>query len=275
VPTRLRRQASLLDEPAVRHVLHRLRDDDRPVLAALGDVLAGDDLDPALEALADAAAAQCTRDDALTGRAFVGWAYANLGDDEHDPDAVTISTIHAAKGLEWPVVHVAGCEDGSIPIGSARRREARAEEARLLYVAITRAEREVSLHWARQRTVRGTVRTQARSPFLDGFEPRVAAVVAPPPASGARQLSELRTRLSRPAPVDPVLAALRTWRSSRARAARTEPSTLVPDDVLADIAARCPRTTDELRDVPGLGESRRHRWGDELLAVVARAARAS
>ncbi|MFP5320840.1 MAG: ATP-dependent helicase, partial [Acidimicrobiia bacterium] len=186
VPTRLRRQASLLDEPAVRRVLHRLRDDDRPILTALGDVLGDtpeDDLDPAVEALADAAAAQRTRDDALTGRAFVGWAYANLTDDDHEPDAVTVSTIHAAKGLEWPVVHVAGCEDGSIPIGSARRRDARAEEARLLYVAITRAEQEVSLHWARQRTVRGTVRTQVRSPFLDGFEQRVAAVVAPPPAS--------------------------------------------------------------------------------------------
>src|SRR5690606_13052427 len=52
VPTRLRRQASLLDDPAVRRVLYRLRDDDRPVVVALGDALAdaGDDLDPGLEA---------------------------------------------------------------------------------------------------------------------------------------------------------------------------------------------------------------------------------
>jgi len=271
VPTRLRRQASLLDEPAVREVLHRLRDDDRPVLAALGEVLGADDLDPAVEALADAAAAQRTRDEGMTGRAFVGWAHANLADEGHEPDAVAVSTIHAAKGLEWPVVHVAGCEDGSIPIASARRREPRAEEARLLYVAITRAEQEVTLHWARQRTIRGTVRPQVRSPFLDGFEARMAALVSPPPATGARQLAGLRARLGPPAPADPVLAALRAWRATRARASRTEPATLVPDEVLHEIAARRPRTRAELDEVGGLGAARRQRWADELLAVVARA----
>jgi DNA helicase-2/ATP-dependent DNA helicase PcrA len=277
VPTRLRRQASLLDEPAVRRLLQRLRDDDRPVLTALGHALAdaGDDVEPAVEALADAAAAQCTRDDAITGRAFVGWAYANLTDTDHDPDAVTISTIHAAKGLEWPVVHVAGCEDGSIPISSARKREARAEEARLLYVAITRAEREVTLHWARQRTSRGVTRPQVRSPFLDGFEERMAAVTNPEPASGAHQLADLRRRFGATAAPEPLQAALRAWRTTRARAARAEPATVVPDDVLDEIAARRPQTRAELEAIPGLGAARRHRYADELLAVVARAERAS
>ncbi|HEX4902532.1 MAG TPA: ATP-dependent DNA helicase UvrD2 [Acidimicrobiales bacterium] len=277
VPTRLRRQASLLDDPTVRRVLFRMRGDDRPVLTALGEALAdeGDELEPAVEALADAAGAQRTRDDAMTGRSFVGWAHANLTDDDHEPDAVTISTIHAAKGLEWPVVHVASCEDGSIPIASARRREARAEEARLLYVAITRAEREVTLHWARQRTIRNVTRPQVRSPFLDGFEERVAAVVEPPVDRGARQLADLRSRFGTPAAPDPVLSALRAWRTNRARAARTEPATLLPDDVLGEIAARRPRSRAELDAIPGLGAARRHRYAAELLAVVARVERAS
>ncbi|HEU5082327.1 MAG TPA: ATP-dependent DNA helicase UvrD2 [Acidimicrobiales bacterium] len=270
VPTQVRRQVSLLDDPGVRRVLHRLRDDDRPLLAALGGALAGDAGDPAVEALAEAAEAQRTLDEGITGRTFVGWAYANLTDEERDPDAVTLSTIHAAKGLEWPVVHVAGCEDGSIPLASARRREARDEEARLLYVAITRAEQEVTLHWARQRTVRGTVRPQARSPFLAGFEERMAEVVSPPPSRGATQLASVRARLQPPAPADPLLAALQAWRAGRARAARTAPHTVVPDDVLREIAARRPRTRTEIEAVTGLGPARRARFADELLAVVAR-----
>jgi DNA helicase-2/ATP-dependent DNA helicase PcrA len=173
------------------------------------------------------------------------------------------------------VVHVAGCEDGSIPIASARRREARAEEARLLYVAITRAEQEVTLHWARERTVRGSRRPQQRSPFLDRFEERVAAVVSPPAASGAHQLAGLRERLAPGPSVDPVLAALRTWRAARARVTRTEPATLVPDEVLEAIASRRPTSLDELGEVTGLGAARRQRYAEELLAVVARSARAS
>ncbi|MFP5576832.1 MAG: ATP-dependent helicase [Acidimicrobiia bacterium] len=270
VPTRMRRQASLLDDPAVRQVLHRLRDDERALLSALGSALGDDVDDPAVQSLAEAAEAQRTRDDAMTGRAFVGWAYANLSDDDHEPDAVTISTIHAAKGLEWPVVHVAGCEDGSIPIASARRREARAEEARLLYVAVTRAEQEVTLHWAHARTSRGVRRGQVRSPFLDGFEERVARVTDPPTSTGVPQLAALRARLDPPEATDPLLAALRAWRTARARAARTEPATVVPDEVLEEIASRRPRSRREIDAVAGLGPARRNRFADELLAVVAR-----
>lgn len=270
VPTRMRRQASLLDDPAVRRVLHRLRDDERPLLTALGSALGDDADDPAVQSLAEAGEGQRTRDAALTGRAFVGWAYANLNDDDHEPDTVTISTIHAAKGLEWPVVHIAGCEDGSIPIASARRREARAEEARLLYVAVTRAEHEVTLHWAHARTSRGVRRPQARSPFLDRFEERVALVTDPPTSAGIPQLAALRARLDPPEPTDPLLAALRAWRTARARAARTEPATVVPDEVLEEIASRRPRSRPEIDAVAGLGPARRNRFADELLAVVAR-----
>jgi DNA helicase-2/ATP-dependent DNA helicase PcrA len=271
VPTRMRRQASLLDDPAVRRVLHRLRDDERALPSALGSALGDDVDDPAVQSLAEAAEAQRTRDAAMTGRAFVGWAYANLSDDDHEPDAVTISTIHAAKGLEWPVVHVAGCEDGSIPIASARRREARAEEARLLYVAVTRAEQEVTLHWAHARTSRGVRRAQVRSPFLDGFEERVARVTDPPTSTGVPQLAALRARLDPPEATDPLLAALRAWRTARARAARTEPATVVPDEVLEEIASRRPRSRPEIDAVAGLGPARRNRFADELLAVIARA----
>ena len=53
---------------------------------------------------------------------------------------IDLATFHAAKGLEWPIVHLAGLEDGLVPIGHARTEEAVAEERRLFYVAVTRAE---------------------------------------------------------------------------------------------------------------------------------------
>ena len=114
-------------------------------------------------------------------------------------------------------------------------------------------------------------RSQTRSPFLDGFEARVAAVTDPPTSTGVPQLAALRAQLHPPEVTDPLLAALRAWRTARARAARTEPATVVPDEVLVEIAARRPRTRPEIDAVAGLGPARRNRFADELLAVVARA----
>jgi len=59
--------------------------------------------------------------------------------------AVTLSPIHSAKGLEWPRVFVAGCCEGLIPISYAETPSALAEERRLFYVAMTRAERELCI----------------------------------------------------------------------------------------------------------------------------------
>jgi DNA helicase-2/ATP-dependent DNA helicase PcrA len=69
---------------------------------------------------------------------------------QHEPAiaAVTLCTLHAAKGLEWDDVHIVGLGDGLVPIGYARTPEAVDEERRLLYVGITRARRRLSLSWA-------------------------------------------------------------------------------------------------------------------------------
>ena len=186
-------------------------------------------------------------------------------------DAVTVSTIHAAKGLEWPVVHIVGCEDGSIPHVSARRKDARAEEARLLYVAITRAILEVHLHWAEQRTIRGVRRQRERSPFLVGFEEASADPAAGEPVDAAHaRIRTLRGLVQPPADPDPLLAALRAWRTGRARAARTDPHVVLDDQTLHSIAATRPTTTEDLASVPGLGASRATRYAPELIPLIRR-----
>ncbi|MCF8037364.1 MAG: ATP-dependent helicase, partial [Desulfobacteraceae bacterium] len=84
-----------------------------------------------------------------------------------ESEAVSLLTMHAAKGLEFPVVFVTGCEDGIIPYaGSARQYTDPAEERRLFYVAVTRAMEELFLCSAKTRRIFGKNQDQAPSPFL-------------------------------------------------------------------------------------------------------------
>jgi len=94
--------------------------------------------------------------------------------DTWDPraDRITLLTLHAAKGLEFPVVFIAGCDDGLLPLRSWRGAEVDyAEERRLLFVGMTRATTRLTLLTAAKRTLRGEVTQCAPSPFLSSVEP--------------------------------------------------------------------------------------------------------
>jgi len=95
--------------------------------------------------------------------------------DTWDPraDRVTLLTLHAAKGLEFPVVFLVGCEDGLLPLrlpGRELTEEELAEERRLFFVGLTRAEDRLYLSSARRRTRHGTLRETRPSPFLDAVD---------------------------------------------------------------------------------------------------------
>ncbi|HSG48438.1 MAG TPA: 3'-5' exonuclease, partial [Longimicrobiales bacterium] len=92
--------------------------------------------------------------------------------DKLDPDAdtVTLMTLHNAKGLEFPVVYIAGLEDGLFPLARAYDDPATLEEERrLFYVGITRAEDKLSLVWARQRRRAGDFTFGTLSSFVDAI----------------------------------------------------------------------------------------------------------
>ena len=94
--------------------------------------------------------------------------------DTWDPraDRITLLTLHAAKGLEFPVVFIVGCDDGLVPLRSWRGAEVDyAEERRLLFVGMTRATTRLTLLTAAKRTLRGTVTQCAPSPFLSSIDP--------------------------------------------------------------------------------------------------------
>jgi superfamily I DNA/RNA helicase len=86
-------------------------------------------------------------------------------------------TFHRAKGLEWRVVFVSGLEAGLVPIAAANTPVARAEEQRLLHVALGRASDELHLSWAMQRTVGGRVAVRERSVWCTPLEARADATV--------------------------------------------------------------------------------------------------
>ncbi|WFD44186.1 DNA helicase [Malassezia psittaci] len=83
-----------------------------------------------------------------------------------DNDKVTISTCHAAKGLEWPVVFVPAVENGTFPFYRSVSHDEQREERRLLYVAMTRAATNLYLSHATRRLVAGEWQNRSLSTFL-------------------------------------------------------------------------------------------------------------
>ena len=105
---------------------------------------------------------------------FLQRAMLVAGVDTLDPnaDAVTLMTLHNAKGLEFPVVFITGLEDGLFPLSQAfDDPEKLEEERRLFYVGITRAERKLYMSFAETRRRNGELMMSIQSRFLKDIPP--------------------------------------------------------------------------------------------------------
>jgi DNA helicase-2/ATP-dependent DNA helicase PcrA len=243
-----------------------------------------------LEALVRLAREYEAADQQASPEGFAAWLAATVRNEgaERGADAVELTTFHRAKGLEWPVVFLAGLERGLVPIGHATTPEAQAEERRLLYVALTRAERELHCSWAERRTFGSRTVPRSRSPYLEPIDLACRALAEP---SGGRDLLKLiqaeRSRLGRPSEAgrrrtrsrspaaamiesaDPeMIAALRAWRASTARLTGVPAYVICHDTTLAAVASALPTSHDELLGLPGLGPVKAARYGEALLDLV-------
>ena len=97
---------------------------------------------------------------------------------EDNKNVVTLMTLHSAKGLEFPVVFLSGCEEEIFPLSNRFSTDATVEEERrLFYVGLTRAQQKVFVCHARSRYRFGEVAYQSRSRFIDELDPETFAEV--------------------------------------------------------------------------------------------------
>jgi DNA helicase II / ATP-dependent DNA helicase PcrA len=225
--------------------------------------------------------------------AFLHWLSGVITTRADEPDragnVVEISTFHRAKGLEWPVVFVAGLERGFVPIGQADNQDAWDEERRLLYVAVTRAELELHCSWAKSRTFGSRTTQRNESPWVSNIQAARQSLENPTAGDWQAQLRAIRERAAqaklagvpgvrgaRNASVqigtnaDPVVfEALKKWRATTARRTGVPAFVICHDTTLAAVAEACPIDRDTLLSLPGMGQVRVERYGEDLLAVIA------
>jgi len=208
---------------------------------------------------------------------FTGWLTSALrGEDRSGGDSVEIVTFHAAKGLEWKVVHVAGLEEGFVPIHHAKDSpDDLEEERRLLYVALTRARDELHCTWARSRTFGSRSLNRRPSPWLEIIASTVGARPPEVPRrDGAARARAARASLPKPgAPTDgpgkELFEALRAWRRTQAKEADVAAFVIFNDATLIAVTEARPKNRAELLRISGIGAVKAQRFGEDLLRIVA------
>ena len=273
VPTRSR-DTGLLRHPDIVDLLNRRQSD-----TALATVVTDEQIrlrnDAEQAAMIDAFMSLASDHLILEPGATLGDFTVSLRSDDRvgeAVDAVELCTFHAAKGLEWPIVHLVGLEDGLVPVAFARSRAALEEERRLLYVAATRARQELHVMWCSSRVVAGKRVERSPSRWLEAFvgDPSADPTPTGPPSEVLDLLQRLRDSQvgEDPGRTSELLTDLQQWRSAAARAARIKPSAVLKDSALRHIAEQEPSSISELSAL--IGPHMAHRFGPRLLEIIHR-----
>lgn len=186
---------------------------------------------------------------------------AELG-NEPTTNAVTLSSLHAAKGLEWSAVFLVGMSEGLMPISHAKTSDDLAEERRLLYVGITRAREDLFLSYATGNRGRAN---RKLSRFLDEHWP----VPESRTTRSRRRSRDAKNNWAKDNPNDvPLFEELRTWRLEKSQATGKPAHVILHDVTLREIAEKKPRDLAELGRVRGIGTRKLTDYGLEILTIV-------
>ena len=218
--------------------------------------------------------------------------------EQHAPnvEGITLASLHAAKGLEWDVVFLAGMSDGWMPIMMASDPEQIEEERRLLYVGITRARRQLFVSYAQARNEGGRANRKP-SRFLAGLAavldgassaaatPTRSTSAAPRSKRSATARTTCRTcgkdiftaaerKIGRcadcPATYDESqFEALKAWRLAVANRDKVPAFVIFTDATLIAIAETRPVNEAGLRKISGVGATKCAKYGASVLAVLA------
>ena len=293
IPYRVRGGTRFLDRPEVKIALDGLREASRTApgrtfaehltdLVEPGDDARSEERQEHVEALARLGREYLDADGGSGSvDGFVAFLNTALRADDSDvagTDAVELLTFHRAKGLEFDTVFVTGLERGLVPISHAKTTDALDEEQRLLYVALSRAERALHLSWARRRTIGVRVATRNASPWLARVERALDTerTAEQPPVDARELIADARARIGRPDRAQRTVSerdaalfgALVEWRRNLSRAAGSPAYVVFNNETLAAIASARPRTRRALLALPGVGPVKVERYGDAVLALV-------
>jgi DNA helicase-2/ATP-dependent DNA helicase PcrA len=237
--------AALLGREAARFLLRRLREGEGPVADQVRTLaLQQGWLERPPESLGERE--QIRQDDLTrlvrladslapaTVAAFRDELERRFGDSGAERRGVHLLTYHAAKGLEFELVFLPRLEERELPTKQAKTEGQLAEERRLLYVGITRAKRQLVITWVKK---------------------------------PSRFLEELGFGAAHPQP-PPGFDALKAWRLTRAREDDVPAYLVFHNSTLEEIAARRPRSLDELAAVPGVGPAKLERYGKGVLTAL-------
>jgi DNA helicase-2/ATP-dependent DNA helicase PcrA len=211
----------------------------------------------------------------------VATALQRRADDQQIPssDGVTLSTLHAAKGLEWDAVALVGISEGLMPFALATSPDQIAEERRLLYVGVTRARSRLRVSWSGGRQGRGrsrflptsgtTLRGKAGGPRREPYSRagRLCTSCGKPLTTGAEQ--KLRRHADCPSRHDPrTLAVLAEWRRQVAAEQSVPAYVVFTDATLTAIAEADPASPEALLRLAGVGRVKLDRYGEDVLALL-------